>query len=360
MPAAARIQIFDGPNQPLRLKSHALPTALAPGEILVEIQLATICGSDLHTLAGHRNEPTPCILGHEAVGRIIDLGTDQRDLTIGDRLTWSIADSCGTCPACTEHRLPEKCHHLFKYGHAALDDGCGLNGCYASHILLRPGTHVVKIPDSLADALVAPANCALATVINAAAHLPDPCRAAVIQGAGLLGIYACALLKERGVEHIFCIDINEKRLAQVARFGATPIDGRPEYYNQRCDQIAAAAPNGVDAVLEVAGVSALIPEGLHYLRPGGYYAFVGMVHPNTALDLSGEQIIRKCLHIRGIHNYSPWHLEEAIAFLAKTADKYPYSSLVSPPHPLSALEEAVQLAQSQQYFRVAVQPQEQS
>ena len=356
MPAEARVQIFDGPGKPLRLQNHPLPTALAPGEILVEIQLATICGSDLHTFAGHRDEPTPCILGHEAVGRIVDLGSEMNGLALDDRLTWSIADSCGTCPACNQHRLPEKCHRLFKYGHAALDDGCGLNGCYASHILLRPGTRVVKIPETLDNALAAPANCALATVVNAASHLPDPCHSAVIQGAGLLGIYACALLKERGIEHVFCIDINDERLAQVPHFGATPIDGRPEHRDRGRDQIAAAAPHGVDAVLEVAGVSSLIPEGLHYLRPGGYYTFVGMVHPNTQLDLTGEQIIRKCLHLRGVHNYSPWHLEEAIAFLAKTADKYPFASLISSPHPLSDLEEAVQLAQSQQYFRVSVQP----
>ena len=60
--------------------------------------------------------------------------------------------------------------------------------------------------DTLADALVAPANCALATVINAASHLPDPCRAVVIQGAGLLGIYACALLRERGVRIVSFAD----------------------------------------------------------------------------------------------------------------------------------------------------------
>ena len=360
MSTSVHAQIFDGPGRPLRPEQRALPAALAPGEILVAIQLATICGSDLHTLAGHRTESTPCILGHEAVGRVVDLGPGRDDLRIGDRLTWSIADSCGTCPACTAHRLPEKCRHLFKYGHASLADGSGLNGCYASHILLRPGTRVVKIDDALPDAVVAPANCALATAVNAISHLPDPCRVVAIQGAGLLGVYSCALLKERGVEHIFCIDVNQARLAQATRFGGIAIDGRPERYAQTRCQIEEIAPGGVDAVLEVAGVSALVPEGVRLLRPGGFYAFVGMVHPGTALDLTGEQIIRKCLTIRGVHNYSPGHLERAVEFLGQTAAKYPYAALVSPPHPLAALEEAVQLAQTQQYFRVSVQPQEQS
>jgi D-arabinose 1-dehydrogenase-like Zn-dependent alcohol dehydrogenase len=132
-------QVFAGPDQPLQNTELALPTALAPGEVLVEISLATLCGSDLHTLSGQRREETPCILGHEAVGHIVDIGSQRPSLRPGDRVTWSIADSCGTCPPCREHYLPEKCHKLFKYGHAPLINGSGLNGCYASHILLRPG-----------------------------------------------------------------------------------------------------------------------------------------------------------------------------------------------------------------------------
>ena len=70
MPTACA-QVFDGLDHPLRCESLPLPDSLAPGEVLVEIGLATICGSDLHTLSGLRTEPTPLILGHEAVGRIV-------------------------------------------------------------------------------------------------------------------------------------------------------------------------------------------------------------------------------------------------------------------------------------------------
>ena len=114
-------QIFDGPGQPLRTEQLPLPDALAPGEVLVAIDLATICGSDLHTLSGLRQEPTPLILGHEAVGHVV--ATERADLKPGDRISWSIADSCGTCPACSQHLLPEKCDALFKYGHAPVTDG---------------------------------------------------------------------------------------------------------------------------------------------------------------------------------------------------------------------------------------------
>jgi D-arabinose 1-dehydrogenase-like Zn-dependent alcohol dehydrogenase len=161
----ATIQRFEGAGQPMRAGELPLPTELQPGEVLVKLRLATICGSDLHTVAGHRQEATPAILGHEGVGEIVAIGGGRTGLQPGDRVTWTIADSCGHCLPCTVYGLPQKCDQLFKYGHAALDNGSGLNGCYASHILLRPGTHIVKVPDDLPDALVAPVNCALATML---------------------------------------------------------------------------------------------------------------------------------------------------------------------------------------------------
>ena len=339
MPTASA-QIFDGPGHPLRCENLPLPDGLAPGAVLVEIGLATICGSDLHTLSGLRTEPVPLILGHEAVGRIVS--SQRPTFAPGDRISWSIADSCGTCLACTEHRLPEKCAALFKYGHAALTDGSGLNGCYATHLLIRPGTHIAKVDDCLPDSTVAPANCALATAVNAIAVLPTPCDKVLVQGAGLLGLYTCALLSERGIEQIYCTDIDTDRLALSAEFGAIPVTDPP--------------PEGLDAVFEVAGNADLIPSGIAALRPGGSYVFVGMVHPNTRLELTGEQVIRKCLTIRGVHNYSPHHLDEALAFLARTADRYPYSSLVSKPFALAELAQAIDLAETRQHIRVAIDP----
>ncbi len=333
---------------------YPIPGALNRGEVLVEIQQATICGSDLHTLAGHRAEPTPAILGHEAVGRVVEVGSGRPDLQPGERVTWTIADSCGRCSLCLDYQLPQKCERLFKYGHAALTDGSGLNGCYASHIILRPGTHIVKVPPALPDHVVAPANCALATMVSAISRLPASCRTVVVQGGGLLGLYACALLRERGVETIFCLEVQPRRLKQIPLFGGIASDGRPEQYPHSREQIMAAAEHGVDAVLEVAGVADLVPEGVRLLRPGGFYGFIGMVHPQTALKLTGEQIIRKHLTIYGIHNYSPGHLEEAIQFLTRTKDKYPYHLLVSPPFPLTDLAKAIQVAQSGAWRRVSV------
>jgi putative phosphonate catabolism associated alcohol dehydrogenase len=344
--STARLAIFRGPGLPFELGELPLPPC-GDGEALVAITLATICGSDLHTADGRRTEPTPCILGHEAIGRVTAVGPGRDPALVGQRVTWTLADSCGTCVPCCDWHLPQKCDHLFKYGHAALDNGTGLNGCYASHILLRRGTTLVPIPDALPDDLVAPANCALATMVNATEQLPDACRVAVIQGAGMLGLYACALLHARGVERVIVVDTNPERLALVESFGGEPALRTAEGLVQG---------GRVDAVFEVAGTAAVVPEALRLLRFGGFYAFVGMVHPATELGLTGEAVVRRCLTIRGFHNYAPRHLERSIAFLHERQSAHPWASLVSEAFPLERLPAAFDLARTQRWPRVAVRP----
>jgi len=253
-----------------------------------------------------------------------------------------------------------------------MSDGTGLNGSYGTHVVLRAGTHVVRIPKHVPDAVAAPANCALATVCNTleAAELPHrgPRKTAIVQGAGLLGMYAIAWLKyELDFEHVWCIDRNPYRIPLTAKFGATPhhaIDTAEE----RIAMINKVAPNGVDVVVEMTGSAAVVPEGIKFLRYGGHYAFAGMVHPNSKLDaISGEDIIRRCITIRGSHNYAPAHLEQAVKFLADhtaggppvaPGDKHrqvlPFDTLVSPPYPLSDLATAMVEAQKHTWTRVSI------
>lgn len=278
-------------------------------------------------------------------------------------MTFSIADSCGVCVECTLHKLPQKCVSLMKYGHARVDDGTGLNGTYATHILLRRGTHVVSLPGSLSTRVCAPANCALATVVNALdmARLPryGSNKSAVVQGAGLLGIYAVAWLKKRvGMDTVFCFDTHPSRLKTAQRFGAIPmlVHGGEEESMERARQVRELCPRGVDVVVEMTGVTQAISEGVQLLRNGGHYAFAGMVHPDSQLSsLTGETIIRKCLTIRGVHNYTPWNLEEAIKFLNEFRDDLPFHSVLSPSsHRLDQLDAAFAQAHSGEYCRVLV------
>jgi len=345
---STRSQVFHGPGQPLTLERRDLDFEPAPGEALVAIDLATICGSDLHTIDGTRAEQTPCVLGHEAIGRVVRAGS-SRDLKAGDRVTWSIADSCGDCLPCTAHGLPQKCERLFKYGHASLEDGAGYNGCYASHIVLRPGTHIARVPDKVPDSIAAPANCALATMVHAVEHLPEGLSSVLIQGGGLLGLYGCALLRDAGVKSVYCTEPHPQRRESIKQFGGTPVD-------PACSQaeLLRQHPHGVDAVIEAAGVKSLVEEGVRLCRAGGTYILVGLVHPDSELGITAEAIIRKCLTLRGVHNYAPRHLDEALRFLERQVERLPLDTLVAPPKPLEDLQEALALAKTQRWPRVSL------
>lgn len=82
-----------------------------------------------------------------------------------------------------------------------------------------------------------------------------------------------------------------------------------------------------------------------------------MVTPKSKLNITGEQIIRKCMTIKGIHNYNATHLDRSVDFLSRTINKYPYDELVSPNlFKLEDLPNAIQEAQNKKYPRVCVKP----
>ncbi|CAF0890976.1 unnamed protein product [Rotaria sp. Silwood1] len=340
--------VFNGLNSEVMFSSETVPLPeLAPGEILVKVRLASICVSDVHTVKGQRIEPTPSVLGHEAVVEVIEHRRPESDLMKGDRLTFSIADSCDKCEFCLKG-LQQKCTKLFKYGHAKLSDGSGFNGSYASHIIIRSGTHVVKIPDIISDRCAAPINCSLGTTMCAMEFVPKIKNGrAFVQGDGILGLYTSVALRELGYDTVYCSGRHSQRSELITRFGAIPI------YN---DEILIEEANKIDVVVEVCGVSNVINDGIKLLKPGGLYLFLGMVHPHSELHITGEQIIRKCLTIKGIHNYAPRHLDQAVDFLIKTIEKYPYEQIMGPTYDLSDLPNAMKVAIEKTYARILVQP----
>ena len=101
----AQVAIFKAAGAPFEFTERPLP-ACGEGQALVAISLATICGSDLHTTDGRRTEPTPCVLGHEAVGRVVAVGPGRDPALLGQRVTWTLADSCGECVPCRDWHLP--------------------------------------------------------------------------------------------------------------------------------------------------------------------------------------------------------------------------------------------------------------
>ena len=364
MPDYARAAVMTAPKKDLEIREYPLPQ-VEKGCILVKITCCTICGSDVHTWLGRREGPTPCILGHEIVGKIETLGdgvthdSGDRRIDVGDRITWTIMDNCGKCYYCREKGLMMKCRHLKKYGHDSCQDPPHFVGGFAEYCYITPGTCVIKIPDNLKDEEVAPANCALATVVAGweAADI-RPFENVLIQGAGALGIYAAALAKHYGCRSIIVTDILDHRLDFIKRFGATDTintQGMPAH------EIVQATRDitggfGVDSAIEVAGIPSLIPLGLKCLRKGGRYIEIGNSFPNANFSLDACDIVWNRLTIKGIHNYDARHLQMAVDFIEMTRQDFPYDEIVSRRVTLDDITNGMRMSESGREIRVAVLP----
>lgn len=361
MTADTRAAVFTGPNQPFELRRLPVPVP-REAELLVRVTCCTLCGSDLHTYSGRRAGPVPAVLGHEILGRVERFGATapRRDLlgqTLreGDRVTWTLAASCGDCFYCT-HALPQKCERLFKYGHEPFDTTHALSGGLADYCLLAPGTGIVRLPDTLPDCVACPVNCATATVA-AALRTAGGCaeQAVLVQGAGMLGLTACALARQAGAVAVVCTEIRADRLAQATRFGAT--HAVPAGGGELRDTVhEVTAGRGVDLALELTGAAAAHEAGLPLLRIGGRYVWVGAVAPTGPVAVNPETLVRRLLTIHGVHNYTPADLVTAVQFLTEHAAAWPFAELVSHSYRLEEVDEAFRQATATSAVRVAVVP----
>lgn len=328
MPQTTQAAVWHG-GSTVTIEELPVPP-LQSGEVLVEITLATVCGSDRHTVNGRRAQPHPSVLGHEAVGRIVALEgavhtVDGEALRIGDRVIWSVTLPCGQCDRC-QSGLTAKCRTLKKTGHEAMDSGWALSGGYAHHILLPRGMPIARVYDALSDVLAAPAACATATVmavIERAGELRG--RRIAVVGAGMLGLTATAASASAGARDVVAVDPDAGRRALAERFGAG-------------STVADTADLAdVDVLLEFSGSTAATQEALARLTIGGVAVLAGAVAPGGDLAISPEYLVRNQLSLRGQHNYEPRHLSAALRFLGATAGDYPWEELVAPPQPLTAI-----------------------
>lgn len=355
----SRAAIFQGVGLPWRLADAPIPD-LRPDEILVKISACTICGSDVHSIDGRRSVPTPSILGHEIVGEIAAFGSSDpmrdargEELQIGDRVVWSVVVSCGHCFFCGRG-LPQKCEQAFKYGHAACSSQSPLSGGYAEFIVLQPGTSVVRIPPTMSLEAACPLSCATSTIAAAMRLLQFQKEETVlILGAGMLGLTACAMAKERGARTVACVDLSAARAERARSFGADTI-----HFEERSlpSILPPDQPHGYDVVVECTGSNEATRLGLDAVRIGGRLGLVGAVFPGTPFPIAMERLVRRQISIHGIHNYAPEDLVAAVTFMEHAERRYPFAQLVGPQFSLDAIEDAIHAARQPQHVRVCVRP----
>jgi len=332
----SRALIFEGIAGKLTLVQRNKPDP-GPGEVLVRVTASTMCGSDLHTIHGRRQVAVPTILGHEIIGRVEAIGAGftsiGHSIVPGDRITWAVVAHCGHCIPC-QRDLPQKCHNGFKYGHEFDSPLHPWSGGFADWCLLAPGTTMVRLPDSLSDALACPASCATSTVcaaMEAAGIIKD--RSVLIAGAGLLGLTACAMANRAGASRVVCLEPDPHRREKALAFGAT----------------AAVAPNDLskeefDIFLELSGANAAWELAFDRLALGARAVLIGAVFPSPDTRINMERIVRRMITIRGIHNYAPRHLEAAVSFLAEHGRHVPLEEMVSEWFDLADYENALKAA----------------
>lgn len=349
--------IFDGPNLPLRL-ARATPDDLRDGECLVRIDCCTLCGSDLHTINGDRVEPTPSILGHEAVGHVIAVEggpTDLRDRTIrvGDRVTWGVIVSCGCCDRCIAG-LSQKCRQLFKYGHQTNHGDGRFSGSLAEAILLRRRSAILIVDESIPDDVIAPANCATATIAAALRKIGSvQGDDVVVLGSGMLGITAVAMARFQGARRIAIIEPDPRRQELAKDFGADDVFGSA---TDAADNDQLKSPDGYAVVIEACGAASAQWAAIELADFGGRIALVGAVKPLGTPSWCPERIVRRCLSLFGVHNYQAVDLVNAVEFLTVTANDLPWLSLVGSSYALTQVNEAIEDARQSTSPRIAVRP----
>lgn len=354
--------LFAGPGRPFELRELPLPAPTA-GEALVRVTYCTLCGSDLHTITGARQEPVPTILGHEALGVVAAVGEEPlRDvmgepLRVGDRVTWSVCVGCGTCDRCVGG-IPQKCRNLAKYGHSVATGRGALSGGLAETILLRAGTAAIKIDQAIPDEVLCPVNCATATVA-AAYRLAGPLsgKRVLIFGAGMLGLTAAAFATSEEAAQVIVTDLNAERLEQALRFGADGTvvsDADRESFAGRLRE--AAGTDAFDVVLELSGSPDAVEAAIACGDINAQVVLVGSVMPSREVAVDPETIVRRWLSIRGVHNYTPTDLQSAVEFLRRFHTDFPFAGLVERTFKLADINEAVEFATRERPVRIAVRP----
>eukprot|EP00038_Savillea_parva_P012541 m.205358 g.205358 ORF g.205358 m.205358 type:complete len:743 (+) comp22903_c0_seq1:64-2292(+) len=310
--AQAQVLVSGGPPVFATRTASFRPT---DGSCTLRMTAASICASDMHSADGRRpavsSRPgAECTLGHEGIGTVLAADGEalRSGVRVGDTVTFGIASSAcdPTCQRC-DSGVPQKCTKLFKYGHEAYGPGTELSGTYSSHMVLERGSTIVPIsradealPASLA--LCCMMNCSGATAVAAVRECgPMVGRRVAVFGGGPLGLLTALRALDLGAAEVTVVDRNPAVVSLLPGFGlGTELTG--EY----------------DAVVEACGAKAVLPSAMGAVRVGGRLVLVGLVHPDSDLaGITAESIIRKCLTIVGVHNYTPTDLRNTVPFVIK-------------------------------------------
>lgn len=265
------------------------------GELLVRVEAAGVCHSDLSVVDGNRVRPTPMLLGHEAAGIVEDVGEGIRDVARGDRVVMTFLPRCGDCDGCrTEGRLPctpgtaaNNAGTLVGGGirlHRTGTDGAGQDvhhhlgvSAFATHAVVNR-TSVVQVDPDVPAEIAALLGCAVLTGGGAVLNAGRPAPGARVIVVGLGGVGMAALMVAVALGHeVIGVDAVDAKLGLARDLGAigalSPVD---------------AAERGIRApvVIEAAGAARAFETAVALTAPGGTTVTVGLPAPDARAGVS--------------------------------------------------------------------------
>jgi 2-desacetyl-2-hydroxyethyl bacteriochlorophyllide A dehydrogenase len=276
----------------IQFEDIADPSIQSPADVIVNVKLCAICGSDLHVY--HENEKGldhATAMGHEFMGEIVEVGKEVKRLRVGDKVMSPFSVNCGKCFYCIRG-LTSRCVQSQLFGW--VEKGRGLHGAQAEFVRVPIAeSTLIKVPDGISDeqALllgdIVPTGyfCALQAEIK-----PENTYAVI--GCGPVGLMAIMGARQLGAEQIYAIDTLPERLAIAKQFGATPIHANDQDAVAMLKEVT--DNRGVDAVLEAVGNSATGKLAYQLVRPGGIISMVGVCN-DTYMPFSPTEAYSKNL-----------------------------------------------------------------
>ncbi|HVO21064.1 MAG TPA: NAD(P)-dependent alcohol dehydrogenase [Anaeromyxobacter sp.] len=268
----------------LSLRDIELPLAVGPADVKIAVERVGVCGSDVHYYTHGRIGPCvvkePLILGHEASGRVVEVGERVRSLRVGDRV-------------CMEPGIPDPSSRASRLGLYNVDPAVvfwatpPVHGCLTPYVV-HPASFTYRLPDSVSfaeGAMVEPLAIGMQAAVKARIQPGD---VAVVTGCGTIGILTALAALAGGCSRAIVSDVLQEKLDLAARYpGIAAV-------NVRRQELLAAVRDatdgwGADVVFEASGSPAVYPGLFGLLRPGGCAVLVGIPLDPVPLDVSAAQ-----------------------------------------------------------------------
>jgi Zn-dependent alcohol dehydrogenase len=340
-----------GASRPMQLEEVELGGP-RPGELLVRVEAAGVCHSDLSVVDGSRVRPLPMALGHEAAGVVEEVGAGGRDVKPGDHVVLTFVPSCGTCPECSSGR-PALCtpaaaangSGALLHGPSLLTDRegrlihhhLGVSG-FARHAVVARESAVV-IPKDVPLQTAALFGCAVLTgagaVLNTASVRPG--QSVAIFGLGGVGLASVMAAAVASAWPIVAVDPVAAKRTLALQLGATAAFAPDEAEAAIKDLTG----GGAEVTFEAAGVPAVLEAAFRAARRGGTTVAMGLPHPSRVLRLPALAFAGLGQSLLGSYMGSSAPQRDIPRYLALwKARRLPVERLQSASMPLDQINEA--------------------